>query len=170
MTPRRHEPNEEAFGSATALAGRIRPETRRFESEQPAPAASQYEAIGLVSLGSASQVEIVEGSVRFMVPFTGSLPDEYWLRVFEEAGVAWPVHLREPKLEEVYGIAFGPLPVTELEEHVEALKERVAVANHRYRQEVVPELRRQYEEAKRREEEARRLQEDVEDRLARLLG
>jgi hypothetical protein len=170
MTPRRNEPNEEAFGSATALAGRIRPEARHVEPEQPVATASQYEAIGLVALGAAGQVEVVDGSVRFMVPFTGSLPDEYWLQAFEEAGAAWPAHLRQPKLEEVYGIAFGPLPVAALEEHVEALKQRVEAANHRYRQEVVPELLRQYEEAKRREEAARRLQEDVEDRLARLLG
>jgi hypothetical protein len=168
MTLRRNEPNEDAFGSATALAGRIRPDTRHPEPvERPA---TQYEAIGVVSLGTASQVEIANGSVRFLVPFVGSLPDEQWLEVFEHAGSSWPAQLREPRLEEVYGIVFGPLPVDQLEEHVEALKDRVSMTNRRYRDEVVPELRRQFEDAKRREEEARRLEEDVQDRLARLLG
>ncbi len=167
MTMRRNEPNEEAFGSATALAGRIRPDGRRPDPERPA---TEYEAIGLVSLGSASQVEIAGDSVRFLVPFVGALPDEHWLDAFEQAGASWPAHLREPKLEDIYGILFGPLPVAELEDHVEALKERVAVTNRRYREEVVPELRRQFEEARRREEEAVRLAADVQSRLARLLG
>ena len=167
MTPRKSEANEEAFGSTTALAGRLKPDGLPRERERQVAA---FEAIGQVSLGAASQIEITNGTVRFLVPFTGALPDEYWLDAFEDARADWPSHLREPRLEEVYGLVFGPLPVGELEEHVEALKERVARTNQRYAQEVVPELRRQHDEARRREEDEQRLQADVEDRLARLLG
>lgn len=123
-----------------------------------------------VSLGAATQVEIDSGEVSFLVPFQGQWPNEYWLRAFRQAQRAWPEHLIEPLLDEGRGLQVGPLPAAALEEHVRAVKDRVALANRIFSDEIEPELRRQREEALRREQEAERLQAEVESKLKLLLG
>ena len=123
-----------------------------------------------VSLGAATHIEIESGHVRFMVPFAGQWPNEYWMRAFREAHTAWPSHLVEPLIDEGRGLQFGPLPAATLEEHVRALKDRVESANRIYSDEIEPELRRQRDEALRREQEETRLQAEVESKLKHLLG
>jgi len=123
-----------------------------------------------VSLGAATQLEIDSGLVRFLVPFNGAWPNEYWLRAFRQAHLAWPSHLVEPLIDEGRGLQLGPLPAAELEEHVRALKDQVASANRIYSDEIEPELYRQREEALRREQEETRLQAEVESKLKSLLG
>jgi hypothetical protein len=123
-----------------------------------------------VALAAATEIEIESGHVRFLVPFAGRWPSEHWLLAFRRAQLAWPPHLVEPRLDEARGLQLGPLPATDLDAHVRALKELVASANRVYRDEVEPELRRQREEALRREEEACRLQAEVEAKLKNLLG
>jgi len=123
-----------------------------------------------VSLGAATQVEIDGGEVSFLVPFQGQWPNEYWLRAFRQAHGAWPGHLMEPLVDEGRGLHVGPLPASTLEDHVRAVKDRVALANRIYSDEIEPELRRQREEALRREQEAERLQAEVESKLKLLLG
>jgi hypothetical protein len=123
-----------------------------------------------VSLAAATQVEIESGHVRFLVPFNGGWPGEYWLRAFRQASRMWPSHLVEPMLDEGRGVQMGPLPTGALEEHVRAVKELVAAANRVYDEEIEPELRRQREEALRREREELRLQAEVESTLKNLLG
>ena len=123
-----------------------------------------------VSLGSATQIEIEAGHVRFLVPFAGQWPNEYWMRAFRQAHLTWPTHLVEPLIDEGRGLQFGPLPAVALEEHVRALKDRVEDANRIYSEEIEPELRRQRDEALRREQEEIRLQAEVESKLKHLLG
>jgi hypothetical protein len=123
-----------------------------------------------VSLGAASQIEIEGGEVRFLVPFAGRWPGEHWLRAFREAQRAWPDGLVEPLLDEGRGLQLGPLSTAQIDDHVQAVKDRVAAANRIYVEEIEPELRRQREEALRREEEQHRLQVEVEAKLRYLLG
>lgn len=123
-----------------------------------------------VALGAATQIEIDGGEVSFLVPFRGPWPNEYWLRAFRQAHASWPEHLVEPLLDEGRGLHLGPLPAHALEDHVRAVKDRVALANRIYSDEIEPELRRQREEALRREQEAERLQAEVESKLKLLLG
>jgi hypothetical protein len=123
-----------------------------------------------VSLGAATQVEIESGHVRFLVPFNGSWPNEYWMRAFRQAHLRWPSHLMEPLVDEGRGVQLGPLPASALEEHVRALKDQVADANRIYDEEIEPELRRQRDEALRREQEELRLQAEIESKLKNLLG
>jgi hypothetical protein len=123
-----------------------------------------------VSLGPATQIEIEAGEVRFLVPFAGQWPSEYWLRAFRQAQLVWPSHLVEPRIDEGRGLQLGPLPTAELEQHVRAAQEQVAAANRIYFDEIEPELRRQREEARRREDEEHRLQAEVEAKLRHLLG
>jgi hypothetical protein len=123
-----------------------------------------------VSLAAATQIEIDSGFVRFLVPFSGPWPSEYWMRAFRQAHLSWPSHLVEPLMDEGRGLQLGPLPVAELEQHVHALKDQVAAANRIYSDEIEPELRRQREEALRREQEEIRIQAEVESTLKSLLG
>ena len=123
-----------------------------------------------MSLGPASQIELEGDEVRFLAPFAGQWPSEYWLRAFRQAQLVWPSHLVEPRLDEGRGLQLGPLPVAALEEHVRAAKEQVAAANRIYFDEIEPELRRQRDEAHRREQEEHRLQADVESKLKHLLS
>ena len=123
-----------------------------------------------VALGAAAQIEVDGGEVSFLVPFRGQWPNEYWLRGFRQASAWWPEHLIEPLLDEGRGLHVGPLPAHALEDHVRAVKDRVALANRIYSDEIEPELRRQREEALRREQEAERLQAEVESKLKLLLG
>ncbi len=123
-----------------------------------------------VTLGAATQIEIESGHVRFLVPFGGAWPNEYWLRAFRQAHVTWPSHLVAPMIDEGRGLVLGPFPAAQLEEHVRSLKDLVATANRVYVDEIEPELRRQREEALRREQEAERLQAEVESKLKLLLG
>jgi hypothetical protein len=130
----------------------------------------ERERLPEVSLGSATQIELEGAEVRFLVPFTGQWPSEYWLGAFRQAQLVWPSHLVAPRLDEGRGLQLGPLPVAALEEHVRAAKEQVAAANRIYFDRIEPELRRQREEAYRREEEELRLRADVEVKLRHLLG
>ena len=123
-----------------------------------------------VRLGSAAQIEVEDGQVRFLVLFSGQWPSEYWLRAFRQAQEGWPGHLVEPRLDEGRGLYLGPLPAPALEEHVRAAKEHVEAANRIFFEEIEPELRRQREEALRREQEQERLQAEVEAKLKSLLG
>ena len=123
-----------------------------------------------VALGAATQIEIDAGEVAFLVPFQGQWPNEYWLLAFRKGHESWPPHLVEPRVDEGRGLQLGPLPTAALEEHVRAVKDRVALANRIYTDQIEPELRRQREEALRREQEAERLQADVESKLKLLLG
>ena len=123
-----------------------------------------------VALGAAAQIEIESGHVRFLVPFQGSWPTEYWMRAFRQTHLTWPPHLVEPLIDEGRGLQLGPLPAHALEEHVRALKDRVEAANRIYADEIEPELRRQRDEALRREQEELRLQAEVESKLKSLLG
>ena len=123
-----------------------------------------------VRLGAATQIEIDAGEVAFLVPLQGQWPNEYWLLAFRQAHESWPPHLVEPRVDEGRGLQLGPLPAAALEEHVRAVKDRVALANRIYADEIEPELRRQREEALRREQEAERLQAEVESKLKLLLG
>jgi hypothetical protein len=134
------------------------------------PAEDERETRSEMSLGPASQIELEGGEVRFLVPFAGQWPSEFWPRAFRQAQLVWPSHLVEPRLDEGRGLQLGPLPVAALEEHVRAAKEQVAAANRIYFDEIEPELRRQRDEAQRREQEEHRLQADVETKLKHLLG
>ncbi len=150
------------------LSERIRHGHEAFAGDvlPPEPAEAPPE----VSLGPATQIEIENGEVRFLVPFSGQWPSEYWLRAFRQAQLVWPSQLIEPRLDEGRGLQLGPLPAAELEQHVRAAKEQVATANRIYVDEIEPELRRQREEAIRREDEEHRLQSEVESKLKQLLG
>jgi hypothetical protein len=143
---------------------------RSAEGYVPPPQQAERPRGHDVSLGAATQVEIDAGEVSFRVPFQGQWPNEYWLRAFRQAQRAWPGHLIEPLVDEGRGLQLGPLPAAALEEHVRAVKDRVALANRIYSDEIEPELRRQREEALRREQEAERLQAEVESKLKLLLG
>jgi hypothetical protein len=123
-----------------------------------------------VSLGPASQIEIVDDQLGCWLPFVGAEPDEHWLRLFREASSDWPSHLVEPQLDEDRGVWFGPFPVNGLDEHAHALKRRVEDVNLVYQSRVVPELRRQYEEAVRLEAERRQVRAHVEGQLRELFG
>jgi hypothetical protein len=123
-----------------------------------------------VVLGPATQIEIDAGEVAFLVPFRGQWPNEYWLLAFRKTEEAWPAHLVAPRVDEGRGLQLGPLPAAALEEHVQAVKDRIALANRIYAEQIEPELRRQREEALRREQEAERLQAEVESKLKQLLG
>ena len=137
----------------------------------PAPEQQVARPVGAdVSLAAATQLEIEAGHVRFLVPFNGAWPSEYWLRAYRQAHGAWPGHLVEPLIDEGRGIQLGPLPADQLEEHVRALKNQVEAANRIYADEIEPELRRQRDEALRREQEELRLQAEVESKLKHLLG
>jgi hypothetical protein len=153
-----------------ALAERLRPETSPVERTSPSWEPVLVEEGSTVTLGPASEIELQEDEVSFFVPFASPRPNERWLRLFRDARSEWPLQLREPQLEDDRGVWFGPLPVSELDQHVSSLKHSVTTTNRRYAQEVEPELRRQREEALRREDEARRLRAEVEARLRRLLG
>ena len=124
----------------------------------------------VVSLGSATQIELDGREVRFLVPFAGQRPNEHWLQAFRGLMHTWPVELAQPRLDEGRGLHLGPLPVDRLDEHVAALKTAVGEASRIYTNEIEPELRRQREQALRREEEERRLRAEVESRLKALLG
>jgi len=123
-----------------------------------------------VALGAATQIEIEAGEVAFLVPFQGQWPNEYWLLAFRKAHESWPPHLVEPRVDEGRGLQLGPLPAPALEEHVRAVKDRVALANWIFTEQIEPELRRQREEALRREQEAERLRAEIESKLKLLLG
>src|SRR5207245_7483908 len=105
-----------------------------------------------------------------LVPFADRWPSEHWLRAFRQAQLSWPAQLVEPLLDEGRGLQLGPFPATELDDHVQALKEHVAAANRIYVEEIEPDLRRQREDAIRREQEEHRLQAEVEAKLKHLLG
>ena len=124
----------------------------------------------IVTLGSATQIEVDGHEVRFLVPFTGQRPNEHWLQAFRGLLSSWQLDLVEPRLDEGRGLYLGPLPVDRLDQHVQALRSAVDEASRIYTDEIEPELRRQREEALRREEEERRLRADVESRLKALLG
>ena len=167
MSAADHEAN--ALIGGGLLSQRIR--GHEWLSLAPDPEAEPQEAPGTdVSLEAATQIEIDSGHVRFLVPFSGPWPNEYWLRAFRQAHLSWPSHLVEPLMDEGRGLQLGPLPVAELEQHVRALKDQVASANRIYADEIEPELRRQREEALRREQEEIRLQAEVESTLKSLLG
>jgi hypothetical protein len=123
-----------------------------------------------VELGPATQIEVVGHEVSFLVPFAGKWPNEHWLRAFRETHRGWPGDLSEPLLDEGRGLHLGPIQASTLEEHVNAVKARVAEANRLYRDEIEPELRRQREEALRREHEELRIQAEVQAKLKSLLG
>jgi len=123
-----------------------------------------------VALAGAKELETESGYVRFLVPFAGRWPSEHWLRAYRHVLLSWPSQLVEPQLEEGRGVQLGPLPATELDAHVRALKDLIAAANRIYADQIEPELRRQREEALRREQEEERLLADVEARLKNLLG
>lgn len=123
-----------------------------------------------VSLAAATQLEIQSGEVRFLVPFNGSWPNEYWMRAFRQAHSTWPADLVEPRIDEGRGLQLGPLAAADLEETVRALKALVGSANRIYAEEIEPEIRRQRDEAFRREQEEIRLQAEVESKLKSLLG
>ena len=163
-----HDERVNALLGGGLLSERLRGSHEAFSGD---PAEDeQREAGPEMSLGPASQIELEGGDVRFMVPFAGQWPTEYWLRAFRQAQLVWPSHLVEPRLDEGRGLQLGPLPVAALEEHVRAAKEQVAAANRIYFDEIEPELRRQRNEAQRREQEEHRLQADVEAKLKHLLG
>ena len=123
-----------------------------------------------VKLAKATQIEIEDGQVRFLVPFEDGWPSEHWLRAFRQTQLSWPPQLVEPLLDEGRGLQLGPLPTTELDDHVRALKEHVVAANRIYAEQIEPDLRRAREDAIRREEEEHRLQAEVEAKLKYLLG
>ena len=123
-----------------------------------------------VRLAPATQVEVIGNEVSFRIPFDGRWPNEHWLHAFREARASWPDHLSEPLLDEGRGLQLGPIPASTLEEHVNAVKTRVATANRVYAEEIEPELRRQREEALRREHEELRIQTEVQAKLKSLLG
>ena len=159
--------------SALLGGGLLSDRIRGHESFAHAPEAE--EPVGRlpgadVSLGAATQVEIDSGHVRFLVPFNGGWPSEYWLRAFRQAQRAWPSHLVEPLIDEGRGLQVGPLPPSALEEHVRVLKSQIAAANRIYDDEIEPELRRQRDEALRREQEELRLHAQIESTLKNLLG
>lgn len=160
--------DHEALLGGGLLSQRLRHGHESFAGDvvPPEPPEARHE----VSLGPATQIEIDEGEVRFLVPFTDQWPGEYWLRAFRQAQLVWPSHLVEPRVDEGRGLQLGPLPAAELEQHVRAAKEQVAAANRIYFDEIEPELRRQREEAIRREDEEHRLQAEVEAKLKHLLG
>ena len=170
MAVHEHDDRVKPLLDGAALSDRLRSShdgdapAFRHEETQVRPAASQ------VVLGAATQVEIESGHVSFLVPFEGRWPTEYWWRAFRQAQGMWPSHLSEPLVDEGRGLQVGPLSTHELEEHVGALKNRVAASNRIYSDEIEPELRRQREEALRREEEERRLQAEIESKLKLLLG
>src|SRR5439155_18465699 len=76
-----------------------------------------------VRLGSAAQIELEDGQVRFLVPFAGQWPGEHWLQAFRQAQHAWPGNLLEPRVDEGRGLYLGPLPAGAVEEHVQAMKD-----------------------------------------------
>ena len=151
------------------LSERIRSHDSSIPVPEPEPQLERIPGAD-VSLGAATQIEIESGHVRFLVPFNGAWPNEYWLRAFRQAQSGWPSHLVEPRLDEGRGLQLGPLPAHDLEAHVRAVKDTVAAANGIFAEEIEPELRRQREEALRREREELRLQAEVESKLKLLLG
>jgi hypothetical protein len=126
--------------------------------------------VDAVSLASATQVEIDGAQVEFLVPFADKWPSEEWLHAFRRTRDRWPGHLTEPLLDEGRGLRVGPIPAETLEEHVRAVKDRVAAANRIYADEIEPELKRRRDEALRREQEELRIQAEVKARLKALLG
>jgi len=149
------------------LSARIRGDEGAF---QPTPVSAAQSNSEQITLGAAAQIEIESGQVRFLIPFVGRWPSEHWLSGFRPALQAWPQHLVEPLLDEGRGLQLGPLPATELDEHVRAVKDLVATANRIYVEQIEPELRRQRDEAIRREQEEHRLHAEVEAKLKYLLG
>ena len=152
------------------LTNRIRAGVEGYVPAPEPDEQAEHATATVVALGAATQVEIEGGEVSFFVPFRGQWPNEYWLRAFRQARASWPEHLVEPLLDEGRGLHLGPLPAHALEDHVRAVKDRVALANRIYSDEIEPELRRQREEALRREQEAERLQAEIESKLKLLLG
>lgn len=134
--------------------------------DEDAPVARPDEVV----LGPATQIEVLGHEVSFLVPFVGKWPNEHWLHAFREARRLWPEHLSEPLLDEGRGLHLGPIQASTLEEHVNAVKARVAEANRLWADEIEPELRRQREEALRREHEELRIQAEVQAKLKSLLG
>jgi hypothetical protein len=156
---------KEGFRTAAALADRL-----RSEQPPPEPVEPEPDLEHMVELGPALQVEISGRNVTFLVPFLSTVFDPEWMRAYHDQVTRWPAQLAEPQFEEGRGVWLGPLPVSALEEHVNALKELVETSNRIYANEIVPELRRQQEEALRAELELEQLQAEVEARLRRLLG
>jgi hypothetical protein len=140
------------------------PDLRLVDEDAPATRPNE------VVLGPATQVEVIGHEVSFLVPFVGKWPTEHWLSAFREARRIWPEHLSEPLLDEGRGLHLGPIEASTLEEHVNAVKDRVTEANRLYADEIEPELRRQREEALRREHEELRIQAEVQAKLKSLLG
>lgn len=169
MSAADHQYETSALLGGSLLSERIRGHDGFAPAPPPEEQPESATATG-VSLAAATQIEIDSGHVRFLVPFDGGWPNEYWLRAFRQAHVTWPRHLVEPLIDEGRGVQLGPLPAAQIEEHVRALKDRVAAANRIYADEIEPELRRQREEAARREQEELRLQAEVESTLKHLLG
>ena len=161
-----HGAHDESGGTYARLALRFKPEDRRYGYDE----AHAPEYVEHITLGQATHLELADDQIRFLVPLTGARPDQHWLRTLHERLNFWPAELAKPMLEEGRGLWLGPLLVTRLEEHVEALREVVRDTNRAYVEVVLPELRRQEEEARRREEERKHLRADVEDRLKKLLG
>jgi len=160
---------------STLLGGGLLSDRMRHGHEAPAVGLrvldpGEVEARYEVSLSHANEVEIVGSEVQFLVPFSGRWPSEDWMRAFRQAQVGWPPHLGTPRIDEGRGLRLGPLPVSLLEEHVRAVKEKVELANRIYLDEIEPELRRQRAEAQRREQEELRIQSEVEAKLKYLLG
>ncbi len=137
----------------------------RVVDEQASPARPDE-----VALGPATQIEVIGQEVSFLVPFVGKWPNEHWLQAFRDTRMIWPEHLSEPLLDEGRGLHLGPIQASTLEEHVNAVKARVAEANRLWADEIEPELRRQREEALRREHEELRIQAEVQAKLKSLLG
>jgi hypothetical protein len=140
------------------------PDLRVVERETPAARPDE------VTLGPATQIEVIGHEVSFLVPFVGKWPNEHWLQAFRETRRTWPGHLTEPLMDEGRGLHLGPIQAAMLEEHVNAVKARVAEANRLWADEIEPELRRQREEAIRREHEELRIQAEVQAKLKSLLG
>ena len=162
-----HEEHAPLLGGGL-LSARIRGDEGPF---QPTPvSAAQSANSEQVTLGAAAQIEIESGQVRFLIPFVGRWPSEHWLGGYRHALQAWQPQLVEPLLDEGRGLQLGPLPATELDEHVRAVKDLIATANRIYVEQIEPELRRQREDALRREQEEHRLQAEVEAKLKYLLG
>jgi hypothetical protein len=167
--------HEHDDGAKPLLGGALLSDRLRSNQDGHAPPFERQEAEVRPSaadavLGAATQIEIESGHVSFLVPFEGRWPTEYWWRAFRQAKASWPTHLSEPLADEGRGLQIGPLPAQELEDHVHALKDRVAAANRIYTDEIEPELRRQREDALRREEEERRFRAQIESKLKLLLG
>src|SRR5437870_4839376 len=104
MPGERDESHETPFD---ALAERLRPETSAGEKASGAWEPVVLEEGSTITLGSASEIELVDGEVSFFVPFSSPRPNERWLRLFREARSEWPLQLREPQLEDDRGVWLG---------------------------------------------------------------